>query len=110
MISTNFCLCGYWAGEKYFLCWFGKSTRLVVRDPEIAKEVFITNHAALSRFLPADTFLPRLLGKGLLINTGEKWVTERRTINPFFHHDALKVHITLEPSFRKHNNLMTPWY
>ncbi|KAG0605545.1 hypothetical protein M758_9G067300 [Ceratodon purpureus] len=77
-------------GEKYFLYWWGKSSRLVVRDPEIAKEVFITNHASMRRILPEDPFLTRLIGKGVLLHTGEKWVIERRTISPFFHHDALK--------------------
>lgn len=70
----------------------GKSTRLVVRDPEIAKEVFINNHAHLKCAHPVDTFLTKgLLGKGLVVLMGEKWATERRAINPFFHQDALKV-------------------
>lgn len=77
----------------------------MVRDPEIAKEVFITNHASMRRILPEDPFLTRLIGKGVLLHTGEKWVIERRTISPFFHHDALKVRYTtlrLESSFPEH--------
>lgn len=78
------------SGVKYFLYWFGTSTRLVVRDPEIAKEVFITNHASLGRYLD-DSFVARILGNGLLLLVGEKWTIERRIISPFFHQDALKV-------------------
>ncbi|KAG0620516.1 hypothetical protein M758_4G222100 [Ceratodon purpureus] len=78
-------------GAKYFLYWWGKTTRLCVRDPEIAKEVFINNHAHLKCAHLGDTYLMKgLIGRGLVALMGEKWSTERRAINPFFHQDALK--------------------
>lgn len=80
------------AGKKYFLYCWGRAVRLCVRDPELAKEVFVTNHAHLLCAHPVDGFLTKgLVGKGLVILFGEKWATEWRTINPFFHQDALKV-------------------
>lgn len=86
MILTRF-----GSDTKYFLYEHGKSTRLVIRDPEIAREVFYTNHPSLGRYLPEDDFLFQILGTGLVTSMGEKWQTERKTINPFFNHDGLKV-------------------
>jgi len=78
-------------GEKYFLYWIGKTTRLVVRDPEIAKELFFSNSASLQWNPSRYWFAPLIVGKGMLTQAGEKWATERRIIGPFFHQDALKV-------------------
>lgn len=65
-------------------------TRLAVRDPEIVKELMITNHDALKRS-EYNTTVSQVLGRGVLTSLGEKWITERRILNPFFHQDALKV-------------------
>lgn len=66
-------------------------SRLVVRDPEIVKELMITNHESLKRPQISDKIASVVAGKGLLIQRGEKWTIERRTATPFFHQDALKV-------------------
>jgi len=87
MNSNNFLT----VGEKYFLYWLGKATRLVVRDPEIMRELLLINSASL-KWNPSRLWFGSLfLGKGMLFQGGEKWATERRVINPFFHPDALKV-------------------
>jgi cytochrome P450 len=74
---------------KMFVYRWGPMTRLVVRDPEIVKELMITNHESLTRS-ELHQFFSVVIGKGLLSLGGEKWILERRTINPFFHQDALK--------------------
>jgi hypothetical protein len=95
------------AGKKYFLYCWGRAVRLCVRDPEIAKEVFVTNHAHLLCAHPVNGFLTKgLVGKGLVILFGEKWATERRTINPFFHQDALKV---LKATLHGRSMIATTW-
>ncbi|KAG0625421.1 hypothetical protein M758_2G053800 [Ceratodon purpureus] len=75
---------------KTFLYWRGIDTRLCVRDAEIAKEVFINNHTSLKRSEVEDKIIGQVVGTGLLIHQGEKWASERRQLNPFFHQDALK--------------------
>lgn len=75
---------------KMFVYWLGTMTRLVVRDPEIGRELFINNHESLTRSEPDNSIMSQVLGKGLLTVQGQKWITERRTLTPFFHLDALK--------------------
>lgn len=78
---------------KMFVYKIGSLTRLVVRDPEIVKELIITNHESLTRAgvqAGVQNLFSTVVGKGLLSLVGEKWTLERRTINPFFHQDMLK--------------------
>jgi len=80
--------------EKYFLYWVGSSTRLVVRDPEIARELFISNYTSMRWSASKNWFSYLLLGKGISMQVGEKWSIERRVLHPFFHQNSLKVCIT----------------
>lgn len=80
-----------YADEKYFLYWWGNDTRFVIRDPEMAKEIFIKNHDSL-KWAPSKSHLvTQVFGKGLVIHVGDKWNAERHAINPFFHQESLKV-------------------
>jgi len=76
---------------KNFVYEWATVTRIVVRDPEIAKEVFVNNHKFLKRFFLEEMIIKQVLGAGLGSLFGEKWSTERRALTPFFHQDALKV-------------------
>ena len=76
---------------KNFVYHWGTTTRLAVGDPDVVKELLITNHESLIRAPLDEKIVSELLGKGLLSQLGEKWIKERRTLNPFFHQDALKV-------------------
>ncbi|KAG0586563.1 hypothetical protein KC19_2G100300 [Ceratodon purpureus] len=68
----------------------GIDTRMCVRDVELAKEIFINNHASLRRNEVDDKIITSVVGRGILVHMGQKWATERRQLNPFFHQDALK--------------------
>lgn len=74
-----------------FVYKWGSLTRLVVRDPEVVKELIITNHESMTRAWPDLQIFSVIVGKGLLSLVGEKWILERRTLSPFFHQDVLKV-------------------
>ena len=76
---------------KNFVYHWGTTTRLAVGDPDVVKELLITNHESLIRAPLDEKIVSELLGKGLLSQLGEKWIKERRTLHPFFHQDALKV-------------------
>ena len=66
-------------------------TRLVFRDPEIVKEMLSLKPDFLMRSELEKYVTELIVGKGLLSEVGEKCVTARRTLNPFFHQEALKV-------------------
>jgi len=53
-----------------FVYKWGSLTRLVVRDPEIVKELSITNHESLTR--PELQIFSVVVGRGLLSLEGEK--------------------------------------
>ncbi len=77
--------------RKNFVYEWATETQIVIRDLEIAKEVFVNNHKFLRRFYFEDMIIREVMGGGLASMTGEKWSMERWTFIPFFHHDALKV-------------------
>lgn len=66
-------------------------TRLVFRDPEVVKEVLSLKPDSIMRSELEKYVTELIVGKGLLSEVGETWVTARRTLNPFFHQEALKV-------------------
>ena len=71
--------------------WCGSETRLVVKEPEIAKIVFSAKHEDFKRSEIESLITSFIVGKGLFHLFGPKWAIERQTLNPFFYHEALKV-------------------
>lgn len=76
---------------KRFLYWRGPHAKLVSKDPGLAKEVLLSQYEFFQRHPQDIKMLSNFVGMGLDNLTGEKWATERRTLNPFFYHDPLKV-------------------
>lgn len=85
------------AGKSFVYFW-ATNARYVVRDPETAKEMFVTDHGSLKRIDLEETITSLVVGSGLFTLMGEKWATARKILTPFFHQDALKVRILLSPS------------
>lgn len=85
------------AGNR-FVYWCGSETRLVVKEPEIAKIVFGAKHEDVKRSKVEHLLFALIMGKGLFYLFGPKWAIERQTMNPFFHHEALKVNLILKSS------------
>lgn len=75
---------------KRFLYWRGPHAKLVSKDPGLAKEVLLSQYEFFQRHPQDIKMLSNFVGMGLDNLTGEKWATERRTLNPFFYHDPLK--------------------
>ncbi|XP_038981495.1 cytochrome P450 72A15-like isoform X2 [Phoenix dactylifera] len=71
------------------LSWFGPYPRVILKDPELVREVFSKNKFALFE-KPTLHPLGHLLVRGIINYDGEKWAKHRRIINPAFHLEKLK--------------------
>eukprot|EP01018_Ginkgo_biloba_P017138 Gb_35763 [translate_table: standard] len=74
---------------RVFLFWFGPSPRLVIPYPELIKEL-LSNKFGHYEKTPLTKEGRQLIGDGLASSEGEKWVGQRRLINPAFHAESLK--------------------
>ncbi|KAE8680558.1 Cytochrome P450 [Hibiscus syriacus] len=74
---------------KNYLYWKGTQAELVITEPELAKEILKNSEKAfLKRKLNA--FDSKILGEGLVMAEGEKWVKLRRLANYVFHGESIK--------------------
>lgn len=71
------------------MCWSGTSPRLIIKDPEMMKEVLLNKlgHFGKPRLGPMLLILTR----GLTTLEGDAWANRRKMINPAFHMEKLKV-------------------
>lgn len=74
---------------KISMCWFGTSPRLIVKNPEMMKEVLSYKVGSFEK-PPLNPNILKLT-RGLTTLKGEEWAKHRRIINPAFHLEKLKV-------------------
>ncbi|KAG6589872.1 Cytochrome P450 734A1, partial [Cucurbita argyrosperma subsp. sororia] len=77
-----------------FVIWFGPIARVAVSDPDMIREIFITNSHFYEKN-EAHPLVKQLEGDGLLTLNGPKWALHRKIISPTFHMDNLKLLIPL---------------
>ncbi|CAD6211056.1 unnamed protein product [Miscanthus lutarioriparius] len=75
-------------GKQACLLWFGPVPRVVVADPQVARDVLSNKFGHLEK--PNFPALTKLLVDGVAGLEGEKWVKHRRILNPAFHVEKLK--------------------
>ncbi|KAK4479838.1 hypothetical protein RD792_015380 [Penstemon davidsonii] len=72
-----------------FLTWVGTQPHIFVTEPELIKEI-LTNKEGTYQKTKIKRYLKRLLGDGVVVAEGEKWVKLRKLANHAFHGDSLK--------------------
>ncbi|XP_074280768.1 cytochrome P450 CYP72A616-like [Silene latifolia] len=73
---------------KVSLCWTGPTPSLVIKDPEMIKQVLINKQGHFQK--PYINPLILVLTKGITTLEGDKWAKHRKIINPAFHIQKLK--------------------
>ncbi|CAK8572644.1 unnamed protein product [Lathyrus sativus] len=79
-------------GER-FLYWYGTEPRILISDADMAKEI-LSNKFGFYEKPKVRPSLITLIGNGLVLLKGVEWVKRRRTLNPAFSMDKLKVMIS----------------
>ncbi|KHG17439.1 Secologanin synthase [Gossypium arboreum] len=74
---------------RNYLYWNGIRPELVISEPELVKEVLKNSENTFPKKKPS-IFFSKLLGNGLLLLEGEKWVKRRKLANHVFHGERLK--------------------
>ncbi|OMO91765.1 Cytochrome P450 [Corchorus olitorius] len=69
-------------------CWAGTRPRLILKDPELMKEVLANKQGHFQK--PPINPLILILSRGLATLEGEQWSKRRRMINHAFHLEKLK--------------------
>ncbi|KAK8550336.1 hypothetical protein V6N12_039050 [Hibiscus sabdariffa] len=73
---------------KVSFCWTGTRPRLIIKDPELMKEVLANKQGHFQK--PPLNPLLLVLCRGITTLEGEQWSKRRRMINPAFHLEKLK--------------------
>ncbi|GMI92671.1 cytochrome P450, family 72, subfamily A, polypeptide 15 [Hibiscus trionum] len=73
---------------KISFCWTGTRPRLIIKDPELMKEVLANKQGHFQK--PPLNPIILVLCRGITTLEGEQWSKRRRLINPAFHLEKLK--------------------
>ncbi|KAJ6844550.1 putative cytochrome P450 superfamily protein isoform X1 [Iris pallida] len=77
-----------------FLLWFGPTPRLAVADPDLIRDILVSQAGLFERY-ESHPLVRQLEGEGLVSLRGEKWAHHRKVLSPTFHLDNLKMIIPL---------------
>ena len=77
-------------GDNFTLSVDGSRTTHFTVDPDVVQHVLQRNHRNYEKSEVQTVELGRYLGFGLLTNSGEDWLRQRRLIQPGFHRQRLQ--------------------
>ncbi|XP_021619713.1 cytochrome P450 CYP749A22 isoform X2 [Manihot esculenta] len=72
-----------------FLLWYGTRAQLTVTEPELVKEILNSKEEAYCK-KGFQEYIKKLLGDGLVLSSGKKWLKMRKLANHAFHGESLK--------------------
>ncbi|KAG8383010.1 hypothetical protein BUALT_Bualt05G0139400 [Buddleja alternifolia] len=88
-IDAWYGLCSDDVKGNNFVCWMGTQPKLVVTEPDLIKETPSNKEGIFSK-IKLKGYLKKLLGDGIVMEEGEKWLKLRKLANHSFHGDCLK--------------------
>lgn len=77
-------------GTTYAFYMGGVQKAVLTIDPKVARYVLQKHHRAYEKSEIVTKILAKYLGKGLLTNTGDDWLRQRRLIQPGFHRKRIE--------------------
>lgn len=77
-------------GTTYGFYMGGVEKAVLTIDPRVARYVLQKHHRAYEKSAIVSEILAKFLGKGLLTNTGDNWLKQRRLIQPVFHRKRIE--------------------
>ncbi|KAF2298920.1 hypothetical protein GH714_029106 [Hevea brasiliensis] len=76
-------------GKDELSLWHGARAQLVVTEPELVKEILNSKEKTYCK-IAFQEYLKKLLGDGLVLSSGNKWLKMRKLANHAFHGESLK--------------------
>jgi PHYB activation tagged suppressor 1 len=73
-----------------FLQWYGPQAQLIITEPELVKQILSNKDRAYPKTKVSNE-IKKLLGDGIVLSEGEKWVKLRKLANHAFHGESIKV-------------------
>jgi cytochrome P450 len=77
-------------GTTYGFYMGGVEKAVLTIDPKVARYVLQKHHRAYEKSKIVTEILSKFLGNGLLTNTGDHWLKQRRLIQPGFHRKRIE--------------------
>ncbi len=77
-------------GTTYAFYMGGLQKGVLTIDPKVAKHILQKHHRVYEKSFIVTDILSRYLGIGLLTNTGDNWLRQRRLIQPGFHRKRIE--------------------
>ncbi|KAL0446976.1 UNVERIFIED_CONTAM: cytochrome [Sesamum latifolium] len=72
-----------------FLVWIGTQPQVVITEPDLIKEILLNRNGTYPK-TKREGYLKKLLGDGIVVAEGEKWLKLRNLANHAFHGECLK--------------------
>lgn len=93
-------------GQSVLLEVGGSRRSIVTTDPDLIQHVLQKNHRNYEKSEIQTDQMGKYIGYGLLTNTGESWLQQRRLIQPGFHKQRMQslvdeMQLTIEKSFQQ---------
>ncbi|KAF9660818.1 hypothetical protein SADUNF_Sadunf19G0003200 [Salix dunnii] len=75
--------------KEISIMWYGPQTQLIITEPELVKQILSNKDRACPK-TKVSSEIKKLLGDGIVLSEGGKWVKLRKLANHAFHGESVK--------------------